>query len=452
MEGPVPSSGHPPPTKGEVGGNSDRDTTPVTFMCYNMTGADSIKCQWVRDMASEHGVDFCSLQEHFKTVKSTDQWFKKQFSKHHTYVIPAYRLPGVDTGRGIGGLVQLAGRDMTVSRVRVATQSLRVQAQILQFQTCPVLWINVYMPCDPQQQHYDDTELVLTLSEIERLVTSSPGCEVILGGDMNYDTRRNNHFTRTVTASLQRLQLTSVWRGRDIDYTHVHTDNVKTSILDHFLVTPNLLNVIEDCGPVHRGDNLSRHSAIFLSLRLGDLSRQPETKQPPPPRMPAWDRANSEELETYTRTLHQKLQTVRCPGSMMNCQDPLCEDSSHSDSRDSVVLDILLAMVETSYTCLPLTGRAGQGGLKGRKVIPGWSTGVEPYRKRSNYCYRAWLAGGRPSNGDLHRAKLKSHAEFRYAVRRVKRASQLHQAKGLLEAAREGDLALMKEIRRIQSG
>ena len=449
MEGPLPSSGQPPPAQGGGVRTSDSDTIPVTFMSYNMTGADTIKCQWVRDMASEHDVDFCTLQEHFKTVKSTDQWFKKQFSKHHTYVIPAYRLPGVDTGRGIGGLVQLARRDLAVSRARVVTQSLRVQAQILKFQTCKVLWINVYMPCDPQLQHCDDTELVQTLSEIERIVTSSNSCEVILSGDMNYNNRRDNHFTRTVASTLQRLHLTSVWEGRDIDYTHVHTDNVKSSILDHFLVSPNLLELVEDCGPVH---NLSRHSAIFLSLRLGDLARRPEATQPPPPCMPAWDRSNSEEILTYTSTLHQKLKTVKCPGSMLHCRDPMCEDSSHSESRDVVVLDILLAMVETSYVCLPLTGRAGQGGLKDRKVIPGWSREVEPYRRQSNYSFRAWLAAGKPSHGDLHQAKVKSHAVFRHAVRRVKRASQLYQAKGLLEAARDGDMALMKEMRRVQSG
>ena len=129
----------------------------MTFMCYNMTGADSVKCQWVRDISSEHEVNFCSLQEHFKTVKSTDQYFKKQFSKYHADVIPAYRLPGVDSGRGIGGLVQLAGKSLAVKRARVIVKSLRVQAQMLSFPTGKVLWINAYLPCDPQQVQFDDT-------------------------------------------------------------------------------------------------------------------------------------------------------------------------------------------------------------------------------------------------------------------------------------------------------
>ena len=46
-------------------------------MSYNMHGAETIKCQWIRDISSENNVHFCALQEHFKTVKTTEQWFKK---------------------------------------------------------------------------------------------------------------------------------------------------------------------------------------------------------------------------------------------------------------------------------------------------------------------------------------------------------------------------------------
>ena len=63
-----------------------RDSDNVTFMSYNPTGADTIKCQWIRDIASEHEVDYCSIQEHFKTVKSTNQWFKKQFRVFITFL------------------------------------------------------------------------------------------------------------------------------------------------------------------------------------------------------------------------------------------------------------------------------------------------------------------------------------------------------------------------------
>ena len=420
-------------------------------MSYNMTGADTVKCQWVNDFISNYRVGFCALQEHFKTVKTTNEWFNQQFSDFHSYVTPAFRLPGVDSGRGKGGLAQLATRQLEVGRARVGTSSPRLQAQILTFPTCNILWINGYMPCDPQLQSFDDTDLVSTLSEVESLVTTHTTCEVVWASDMNWDTSRDNHFTRTVAAALQRIGLTSVWEGREIDYTHIHTDGVSTSTIDHFLVSRGLLKLVEECGPVHQGDNLSRHSPILLSLRLGEMERQEVPEQPPPRRMPAWDRATTEELEEYRSVLEVRLQTIQCPASMSRCTNISCQVQSHSEVRDKLVLDILLAMVEVSYTTLPMTGRVG--GKKGKKkVLPGWSAEVEPYRQQSNQAYRAWLAAGKPRQGEEFEAKLHHHAQFKHAVRRVKRAQQMHQARGLYQAAMEGDIELMKEMRRVKSG
>ena len=83
--GPVPPS---------PGGPCDRDTTitkdTVLFMSYNATGADTIKCEFVKEIQGEYNVSFSAIQEPFKTVKSTAQYFREQFRKSHTYTIPAY--------------------------------------------------------------------------------------------------------------------------------------------------------------------------------------------------------------------------------------------------------------------------------------------------------------------------------------------------------------------------
>ena len=232
------------------------------------------------------------------------------------------------------------------------------------------------MPCDPQLQFFDDTELLATLAEAEKIVTSNSSCEVVWAADMNWDPERDNHFTRTVAAAVARMGLTSVWETRTIDYTHVHTDGISTSTLDHFLVSRRLLEMVEDCQPVHRGDNLSRHSAILLSLRLGDLPKKEASVKPPPRRMPAWYRATREELENYKSTLEEKLRAIKCPPSMLHCKDTMCGDQGHSKTRDKMVLDLLLATVETSYTSLPLTGRAG--GREGRREVGAAMLPTEP--------------------------------------------------------------------------
>ena len=87
-----------------------------------------------------------------------------------------------------------------------------------------------------------------------------------------------------------------------------------------------------------------------------------------------------------------------------------------------------------------------------QEVIPGWSAEVEPYWLEATSCHRAWLAAGKPRQGEAHEARLRSHAQFRCAVRRVKRASKLQQARGLFGAAMSGDIELMKEMKRLKTG
>ena len=119
--------------------------------------------------------------------------------------------------------------------------------------------------------------------------------------------------------------------------------------------------------------------------------------------MQAWDKATQEELKLYTDTLRDRLLEVICLYSLENCQDLQCEDRIHCEETDRTVLDILCSMVETSYTCLPLTGQTGGG-----KIIPGWSVEVAPFRKESNACYHRWQIAGK------------------HAVCRIKRESKLH--------------------------
>jgi hypothetical protein len=87
--------------------NTNSEVTDlVTFGSYNSTGMDVAKANWIKDMISECSFDFFAVQEHFKNTKSTDQYFKDNFSDHYSNVIPAHRAPGQLRGRCAGGLVQ----------------------------------------------------------------------------------------------------------------------------------------------------------------------------------------------------------------------------------------------------------------------------------------------------------------------------------------------------------
>jgi hypothetical protein len=275
--------------------------------------------------------------------------------------------------------------------------------------------------------------------------------DVLLSADLNWDTERKTQFANIMKEFVARTGLVTLWTDHPVDYTHVHTDYKSTSTLDHFLVSPRLLPLVSDCGVRHSGDNLSRHSPIFVKLKLGALPVKKSVASAAP-RRPAWSRASQEDTAAYTEALQAKLQGLTVLDSLL-CDNPSCDDKSHSADCDSLLLDVLCSMVETSYTTIPLSGggKAGQG-RTARGGLPGWGEEVRPFQQESVYWHRVWLGEGRPSTGPVHDTMVRTRTQYHYAVRRCKRQSDETKARRLFEASLQGDADLLSEMKRVKSG
>ena len=70
------------------------------------------------------------------------------------------------------------------------------------------------------------------------------------------------------------------------------------STLDRFPVRPGLLPYIVGAGPLHLGDNPSRHSPIMLKIEIESLIVSKPSKQTLT-RRPAWYKAAEAEVNCY---------------------------------------------------------------------------------------------------------------------------------------------------------
>ena len=80
-----------------------------------------------------------------------------------------------------------------------------MQAQILDLASSRVLWLNTYLPTDPQLQQYDDRELVEVLAEVRNILQTEQFDDVVWGSDLNWDPARNTQFSRSIAAFIQEL-------------------------------------------------------------------------------------------------------------------------------------------------------------------------------------------------------------------------------------------------------
>ena len=120
------------------------------------------------------------------------------------------------------------------------------------------------------------------------------------------------------------------------------------------------------------------------------------------PRRPAWSRASDQDTDVYCEALKERLQDLTVKDSL-HCDNPSCDDESHSSDCDSLLLDVLCSMVETCYTTIPLSGGGKAGpGRTARGGLPGWGEEVRPYQQESIHWHRVWIREGRPSTGPIH--------------------------------------------------
>ena len=205
--------------------------------------------------------------------------------------------------------------------------------------------------------------------------------DIICGGDFNWHKGRETGFASTVDGFIERLGLVSVWDHFEVDFTHIHTDLKSVSTLDHFLVNKRLIEHIE-CSPFHLGDNSSRHSPIMLKLKVANIPRSTPVTMDQPSR-PAWYKVRKIEVDNYTRLLDEKLHGINAP-ACLECRNVHCQDYSHTEQRDSYVMNLLTAIIESSHAALPMTGKPRKNNpdkdCPVNQAIPGWKESVKPQR------------------------------------------------------------------------
>ena len=336
---------------------------------------------------------------------------------------------------------------MNIKKEKISVQSWRIQAQVLHIEAYKLIWLNCYFPTDPQTIQYDDTELLEVLDEIEAILDNNDFDDCIIGGDLNFDNSRSSGFTSAVRSFLSRLGLYSVWEKFPVDFTHLHTDFKSSSVLDHFLVNQRLLENIVDAGPVHLGDNLSRHSPIMMKLRLPAIPVRPPQPPASRPRRPAWYKATVEQKAQYTSILDSRLQELDVPVQSLECRDIHCECEAHTRERDEFVLDILCTMIETSYTCIPLSG-SNRSKQSNYQPLPGWKEHIAPLKTDSLFWHSVWISAGRPATGSLYQVMTNARNKYHLAVRQAKKIAASAKAKELSSAAEAGDVALMRELKK----
>ena len=125
--------------------------------------------------------------------------------------------------------------------------------------------------------------------------------------------------------------------------------------------------------------------------------------------------------------------------------------ADHLQVRDSFLLDVLIAMIESSHETIPM------GGGKRKKwdpdkncevetALPGWRDELEPLCQDSLFWHSMWQQGSKPNKGQLYEVKKYVRNKYHYAVNKAKKLADSNRARNLFEKAQTGDIDLLKDL------
>ena len=95
--------------------------TSATFLSYNPTGLNALKCDWLNNLLELVDMTYVSIQEHFRTARTIEKFFMEQFHDYNSYIIPGFRNEKINSGRPKAGLAQLSKASVSVRNERVLT-------------------------------------------------------------------------------------------------------------------------------------------------------------------------------------------------------------------------------------------------------------------------------------------------------------------------------------------
>ena len=405
--------------------------------------------------------DILCVQEHFlldsgDRKHSNTQKLRKYFGDTHDMSIkPAYKNnANVTRGRGSGGLVTMWKKCYTKYVTSIKSEHPRILATKFNFPSADILLFNLYFMVDPQINNFNENELMLLLAEIERLVTLTNCSNILLAGDLNCDFSRNTVFVNCIREFVKTKDWKVFWTLPDenvnpnianVGYTYSNIVNnvMHTSVIDHFMSNSRLFNTVTTADVIHSSDNHSGHSPIFCKFNVEQLNLEMEEQVSVP--RPSWEKANLEEQAAYKETLGDLLSTVRTPVQCDHCITLQCQE--HTESIDDYAMDICEAVDAAARECLPVVG--GQPRRQGR-ALAGWNEYVKPFQDESLFWHGLWAAAGSPNQGELFNLHRDSKMQYKYAVRRLKRATYRIQNNKFVEGLLQGGVNIFKEIKKFR--
>ena len=256
------------------------------------------------------------------------------------------------------------------------------------------------------------------MDEVERIIHEYSGDEVIFGGYLNVDLRRNHAHTRYITERCRAHGLKFGWMNPNAtpESTFVSHDLRRRSIIDHFVFSEKLFDTIVGMHVYCRVDNPSEHCPVHVDLNSETARLSVKTSNSRNKHKVAWHRVTDESRSLYREQVGAALHEMDMLSygilSTFQCQDLMCANQLHREEIDKYCSKLI-------NTCISIGSKVFPKTKKTPICKPMWNELVEP--KKVLFGGRIWRECSKPRNGIVADIMRKTKREYHSAIRYVRR-------------------------------
>ena len=418
-------------------------SSEMCVISYNSRGFSSCKQDFVKmfDAISGCMTIICS-QENF-LLKNNEYVAKQVLPEYHLVFKPATK-EGFD-GRPKNGMIIAVPLCLKDNVEDVSPKSNRIQSIIIKNDLSKTLLINTYLPTDPRKEEFDETELILLLSDIARVIEENSFDQVIWTGDINADFRRNSRFVSMVEEFVSGNGLTKSWDEFSVDFTHTsERDGIThTSVIDHFFWNEEFGSKVTDAGVIHLPENMSDHCPVYCKYTIVPKKSVPNNLHRTANRtLTSWNKATEEQKVEFSNEVTTVLENVPIP-THLRCRNVHCNDPSHRAAVDEVMSTVLISLEEAAIKNM---SRAMKRNHKPK--VPNWNEEIEPFKENAHFWHSVWISAGKPLNCQVHDIMKKTRNRFHLLIRKKKRLLDRVKRDEMLAACLANDSSIFDAIKK----
>ena len=199
---------------------------------------------------------------------------------------------------------------------------------------------------------------------------------------------------------------------------------------------------------LHLPGNTSDHCPVYCKIEMDGIDIKQTTNQKSRNNAPIWKKASPEQKEIFVIELDEKLRTITTPSS--RCRNVHCNDPGHILDCDRYLMDILEAIRDVAFQCLPSNNTAPK--VKNRKSkVMDWKENVQPFRDDALFWNAVWTSAGKPINTALHQVMKRTRNIYHYQIRKSRKMTECVRRNTLLDACINNNGDIFKEIRKLRA-